>query len=75
MSSAVRPAPSPTPPAAGAPLGGPRAALVPLPAPPRRHARRLGPGEVALSATLYPLYVVLRGSARVLGAVEAIVHR
>jgi hypothetical protein len=75
MSSAVRSAPSPTPPAAGAPLGGSRTALVPLPAPPRRRARRLRPRELALSAALYSLYVGLRGSVRALGAIEGVVRR
>ena len=68
MSSALRFAPSPTPPAAGAPLGGSRAALVPVAAPPRRSLRRLAPGVLALTATLLSLYVGVRGSTRVLRA-------
>jgi hypothetical protein len=76
MSSAVRSAPSPTSPAAGAPLGGPRAALVPwVAARRRRRLRALAPGELALTATLLSLYVGFRGSARVVGAIESIVAR
>jgi hypothetical protein len=55
MSSALRFAPSPTPPAAGAPLGGPRATLVPLAAPLRGRLSRLAPGE------LVPLAAPRRG--------------
>jgi hypothetical protein len=72
MSSAVRFAPSPTPPAAGAPLGGSRTALVLRTARPRP---LLTPGELALRATLLPLYLGVRGSARVLGAIESVVRR
>ena len=75
MSSALRFAPSPTPPAAGAPLGGPRATLVPLAAPRRGRWPRLAPRELALTATLLSLYVGVRGSARALGAVESLVRR
>jgi hypothetical protein len=75
MSSAVRFAPSPSPPAAGAPLGGSRAALVPVAAPPRRHLRGRGPRELALTATLLSLYVGFRGGARLLGAIEGVVQR
>ncbi|HKH17199.1 MAG TPA: hypothetical protein VKA57_06705 [Solirubrobacteraceae bacterium] len=75
MSSAVRFAPSPTPPAAGAPLGGARAALVPVAAPPRRRLRGHGPGELALTATLFSLYVGFRGSALLLAAVEGMAQR
>lgn len=75
MSSAVRFAPSPSPPAAGAPIGASRAALVPVAAPPRRHLRSHGPGELALTATLFSLYAGVRGGARVLGAIEGIVQR
>ena len=75
MSSAVHFAPSQTPPATGATPGGPRAALVPLPAPPRRRLRDAGPGELALTATLFSLYVGVRGSVRVLGAIEGLTQR
>lgn len=75
MSSAVRFAPSPSPPATGAPLGGPRAALVLVETPPRRRLRSTGPGELALTATLFSLYVGIRGSARVLGVIEGVVQR
>lgn len=76
MSSAVRLAPSPSPPAAGAPPRGSRAALVLIPAPPpRRHLRNGGPGELALTATLFSLYAGVRGGARLLGAIEGIVQR
>lgn len=74
MSSAVRFAPSQMPPVIGAPPGGPRAALVPV-APPRRRLRGLGPGELALTATLFSLYVGVRGGARLLGAIEGVVQR
>lgn len=75
MSSAVRFAPSPSPPAAGAPLGGSRAALVPVATPPRRRLRGHGAGELALTATLLSLYVGIRASARVVGAIEGVVQR
>lgn len=75
MSSAVRFAPPPSPPAAGAPTGVSRAALVPVAAPPRRHLRGRGPGELALTATLFSLYAGIRGSARLLGAIEDVVQR
>jgi hypothetical protein len=35
----------------------------------------LTPGELALRATLLPLYLGVRGSARVLGAIESVVRR
>jgi hypothetical protein len=72
MSSAVRFAPSQQPPAIGAPPGGPWATLVPIGAPRRR---RLGAGELALTATLFSLYVGVRGGVRLLGAIEGVVHR
>jgi hypothetical protein len=42
---------------------------------PRRRPRRAGPGELALTATLFSLYVGLRGSVRVLGAIEGLTQR
>jgi hypothetical protein len=77
MSSAVRLAPSlsPSTRAAGASLGVPRAAHVPVAAPPRRHLRGRGPGELALTATFLSLYVGVRGGARLLGAIEGVVQR
>jgi hypothetical protein len=75
MSSAVHFAPSQTPPAAGATPGGPRAALVPVAVPPPRRLRGAGAGELALTATLFSLYVGVRGSARVLGAIEGVTRR
>jgi hypothetical protein len=75
MSSAVRFAPSQMPPVIGAPPGGPRTTLVPVVAPPGRRLRGLGPGELALTATLFSLYVGVRGGARLLGAIEGVVQR
>ena len=75
MSSAVHFAPSHTPPATGAAPGGPRATLVPIPALPRRRLRGAGPRELALTATLFSLYVGCRGGARLLGAIEGVVQR
>jgi hypothetical protein len=75
MSSAVRYVPSQMPPATGAPPGGPRATLVPIAAPPRRRLRGLGAGELALTATLFSLYVGVRGGVRLLGAIEGVVQR
>jgi hypothetical protein len=75
MSPAIRYAPSPTPPATGAPLGGSRAALAPVAPRPRRRAPLRDPVELALTATLYPLYLGVRGSARVVGALESLVRR
>ena len=75
MSPAIRYAPSPTPPATGAPLGGSRAALAPVTPQPRRRQRVRDPGELALTATLYPLYLGVRGGARVVGALETLVRR
>jgi len=75
MSSAVRFAPSQTPPATGAARGGPRTAFVPAGAPTARRLRALGPAELALTATLFSVYVGVRGSARLLGAIEGFVQR
>jgi hypothetical protein len=75
MSSAVHFAPSQMPPATGAAPGGPRAALVPVSASPRRRLREAGAGELALTATLFSLYVGVRGSARLLGAIEGVTRR
>ncbi len=75
MSSAVHFAPSPMPPATGAAPGGPRAILVPVPAPPRRRLRGAGPRELALTASLFSLYVGVRSSVRVLGAIEGLTQR
>ena len=75
MSSAVRVAPLSSLPAAGASLTGSRAALVPIAAPPRRHLRGRGPGELALAATLLSLYAGVRGAAGLLGVIEGVVHR
>ena len=66
MSSAVRYARSPPPLVTRARSGRPRATLVPA---------SLRPGEVALTATLFSLYVGFRGSARLLGAIESVVAR
>jgi len=66
MSSAVRYAQSPPPPVARAQNGRPRTALV---------RASLRPAELALTATLFSFYVGLRGSARVLRAIESIVAR
>jgi hypothetical protein len=74
MSLAVHYAPSPAPPANGAPLGGSRAALVPVAPQPRRRPAP-APAELALTATLVPLYLGVRGSARVVGALESLVRR
>ena len=53
----------------------PRTALVPVAASPRRRLRDAGPGELALTATLFSLYVGVRGSARLLGALEGVTRR
>ena len=71
MSLAIRFAPPPTPRAAAAPPGGPRAALAPA----RGRRRATRPGELALTATLFSLYVGFGGGARVLGAIETILPR
>ena len=75
MSSAVHFAPPPSPSAAGASLDGSRAALVPAAAQPRRHRRSHAPRELALTATLFSLYVGFRGGAVLLGAIEGVVQR
>jgi len=48
---------------------------VPVAAPPRRRLRGHGPGELALTATLFSLYVGFRGSALLLAAVEGMAQR
>jgi hypothetical protein len=48
---------------------------VPVAAPPRRHLRSREAGELALTATLFSLYVGCRGAARLLGAIEGVVQR
>jgi hypothetical protein len=43
--------------------------------PPQRHVRGPAAGEILLTATLLSLYVGCHGTARVLGAIEAVVTR
>jgi len=48
---------------------------MPVAAPPRRHLRSHGAGELALTATLFSLYAGVRASARLLAALEGVVQR